>query len=391
MNVEDLFLSNEMSANRARQLLEDSVVADTRHAKKLLKVGCSGKYKQNISRDLLRRIKKRSAWPPLYWADIRIFDLKSQQTVTKRFPFLLPHELIHSLASHAKQETAIFDHTALCKQSLKHLTHVSDKLAVDPSKLVAVALWGDGVPMNFDRSQSLEVFTMLLPGLNGDNGKYRFPLTCCPKKYIVKTESKDDMLAIISWSFQCLAAGRFPNSRHDGSPWLAEDSWRKAKSLKPCARGALVEVRGDWAFYKDTFRFPQHNELLGCCWLCNICPHDRRQVGADALWRQNRLSTWDVLNRIRMEGNSVSPLFSIPFLSTQQFLVDWLHVADQGISQVFLAAVFCISYTDFLERMNNNKLHTFSKRFAITTVNIRWIAEWTILPGTCWAKERNPT
>ena len=37
MNVEDLFLSNEMSANRARQLLEDSVVADTRHAKKLLK------------------------------------------------------------------------------------------------------------------------------------------------------------------------------------------------------------------------------------------------------------------------------------------------------------------------------------------------------------------
>ena len=98
---------------------------------------------------------------------------------------------------------------------------------------------------------------------------------------------------------------------------------------------------------------------------------------------KSRLSIWDVLNRIRVEGNSVSPLLPILFLSTQQSLVDWLHVADQGISQVFLASVFLYFLHRLPGEIEQEKLHTFSKRFAITTVNIRWIADWAISPGAC--------
>ena len=34
------------------------------------------------------------------------------------------------------------------------------------------------------------------------------------------------------------------------------------------------------------------------------------------------------------------PIFNIPFLSSKQFVIDSLHVADQGISDVFLAGLF---------------------------------------------------
>ena len=144
-------------------------------------------------------------------------------------------------------------------------------MGVDASTIIATSLWGDGVPMNFDRKQSLEVLSFGLPGLEGIVHNIRFPITVVPKKYVAKGCTKDDLLTVIAWSFQHLGACIMPSARHDGEPWLATDVWRK-KTLQKAPRGALLEVKGDWAFMKETFRFPQFNELRGCCWLCSVCP-----------------------------------------------------------------------------------------------------------------------
>ena len=337
-NVADLFLTNEISGCRARQLYEDHVAADKNSVKDLLRSGSFGTCNGNVSRDLLRKLKKRTAWPPLYWAKITVFDLKKQTSTKKWMPFLLPHELLGSLIEHARDTAALYQHSGLCKQSLDHLNHCANKLGLSSSQLVAAGIWGDGVPMNFDRTQSLEVFSLALPGLVGD--VWRFPIVVVPKKYECKQTTKDDIMAVISWSFQQLAAGRYPISRHDGLQWQVTDAWRKKKNLQPLPRAVLVEVKGDWAFMKDTFRFPQHNELLGCCWLCSVRPSGIRDATSTAPWRAARLSHWQLLARIRSQGLSVSPIFGIPFLTTAQFMVDWLHVADQGISAVFLASLF---------------------------------------------------
>ena len=44
------------------------------------------------------------------------------------------------------------------------------------SRLVGVGIWGDGAPYNWDRSESVEVFTMNLPGLSGKFGRLRIPI-----------------------------------------------------------------------------------------------------------------------------------------------------------------------------------------------------------------------
>ena len=50
------------------------------------------------------------------------------------------------------------------------------------------------------------------------------------------------------------------------------------KQGNPWTQSVLVEVRGDWKFFGETFGFPKHNTKKGCCWLCECTPAQVRAV-----------------------------------------------------------------------------------------------------------------
>jgi hypothetical protein len=101
-------------------------------------------------------------------------------------------------------------------------------------------------------------------------------------------------------------------------------------------RGALVEVRGDWKFMKEVFYLPGWNENAGCCWRCNCTPADIRTVGLEAPWRQpqNRLSHWQLLQRMLQNGKRPSPLWGAPWVQSTIFKIDWLHCADTALQPI---------------------------------------------------------
>ena len=74
---------------------------------------------------------------------------------------------------------------------------------------VPVALWGDGVPCNFDRTESLGAFTLSLPGLQGPLRLLRIPLACLTKKFVIEEETSDDILEVVAWSFRISSVGFF--------------------------------------------------------------------------------------------------------------------------------------------------------------------------------------
>ena len=339
-NVLDLFLKNEISGTRTRDLCEDHEKADNNSTDDVRKAGCYGKFQGNVPRELLNKLKKRTAWPPLYWAKIRVFDLQMQIERRKWIPFLLPHEVIWSLNEHSLHKNVLFQHTSLCKQSLKHVVKCAAAMGMPAAQCIPLGMWGDGVPMNYDRTQSLDCLSFSLPGLQGSHHDLRFPITVMPKKYAVRHNTKDDIFNVVSWSLQHLAAGRFPHARHDAEPWQSSDVWRKKHSMEKLPRAILVEMRGDWAFVKECFRFPQHNETLGCCWLCGVTPSGIRNASSTAPWRLDRLSHWQVMQRLRFQGHAISPVFGIPYFQSHLDLMDWLHVADQGVSAAFLGSLF---------------------------------------------------
>jgi len=198
----------------------------------------------------------------------------------------------------------------------------------------------------------------------GPNRTLRLPLTGLSKKN-VSENTFDDILAVVTWSLEQLGNGYWPDRRHDGRPWLSTDAKRKKHATQQLGcRGALVEVRGDWKFFKEVFYLPAWNEKAGCCWRCNCTPQQIRQVGADAAWRQNenRMGHWDVVQRILANGKRPSPLWGAPWVTSSIFKIDWLHCADHGVTADFLANTMLLIMSRLDGRSNKARCATLWTR-----------------------------
>ena len=330
-NLADLFLSNDISGSRAQSAFEDAAAAGLRVFSRLAGSKHAKSKFKNASRNLKRKLLKASKWPDIFKYKVRVFDPKTQTTKQVFVPFLLIHEVLLCMTKRTSIET-LSRIDGLSKPAKDHMAWVVSQMG--HSKIIPLGLWGDGVPCNFDKSQSVEMLLWSLPGMQSP---LRIPITCINKKFVQTHDTIDDCMKIVSWSLKALAVGVMPMVGPDGER-LSGKRGKMAGQVLPQA--VLAEVRADWAFYKSTFRFPQHNELNGICFRCTCTPKDIRDVSANASWRTNRLSHWGLLERILKQGHELSPLFSAPFVKSDIFAIDWLHCADHGVTKDFLGALF---------------------------------------------------
>jgi hypothetical protein len=354
-HFEELFLSNELSAEEIRDMFEDGAALNMHGMKDFAKAGSHGKHRQNVARDMLRKSmkKNKNGWPPLYYITVPAYDTGTQTRKFVKLPLLLPHEIVYCFSRHNDNQT-LLNEDGMAECTKKHMARCRVELATP--NLIGVGLWGDGVPCNFDKSQSLEVLTLNFPGLCSDDGSsssnLRIPITAINKKFVIKSETWETVFQVISWSFGVLATGQMPSVDHLGREMTGQ---RLKWAGQACPPGVLREIRGDWAFYESVFRFPQHNENAGICWKCNCTPSNFRQVGEDAPWRQNTLSHFDLIARQLGLGLLPSSLFGCPCLRSECFLPDWLHAVDHGISPHFLASLFKYLLPKFPGRNNDER------------------------------------
>lgn len=348
-NVIDMFLSNDMSALRAQSFFEDAAAAGASGGfNRLQRAGNSGAHGKTMHRDVLRKCLKGTKWPPPYLANIRVWDPHLQQATFCIVPIMLPHEQIRAICGKSNLQ-ALLAKEGMSAEALRHLREVV--AATGASDLLGLGFWLDGTPCNWDRSQSVETVSLNFPGHTAELANLRLPVSAIMKKFMLKHDTVDDILSIVSWSLQCALDGNMPARRHDGTPWDKTDSWRKKFSGKPIGiRSAAVEVRADWACLKETFRFPGWNEKRGCCYRCNVTPAEVRNCSADATWRSpaRRLGHWGLLQMILDAGLTLSTLFSFPFFQTRCVAIDWLHCCDLGVACDFLGNLFFL----LLPKMN---------------------------------------
>lgn len=339
-NIADLFLANDISGCRTKSIFNDAKAAGLINVAGLTSSSSSNptSTRVNANRNLTKKLLKNKGWLQPYYALIRVWDRKSQKEVRKWVPFLLPHEILLSLATYNDVSDLLVT-TGMCDASRQHLASVQPP-ATD---MVGLGVWSDGCPCNYDRTQSLEVWSLNLPGLVGNAAEMRIPVCVIQKRYLVKHSTADDIMSVLAWSFQCCAVGKMPTKRHDGVAWLKLDAQRKKLSSRPLGvKGCLVEVRGDWKMYSDTFRLPTWSSNLNICWRCNATKDDVRRTGSDASWRTQRRQHYDVIQGILARGHSLPPLFACPWFQTRCFLIDWLHVADLGTTADFVGSLFSL-------------------------------------------------
>ena len=99
---------------------------------------------------------KGKGWPKLYHAKIAVFDLEKQQEVKEWIPFLLPREVVRALFARG-DFAKLLAQECLPKDCKAHLAKHCAALGCSADQIFPVGLWSDGVPCNWDRSQSIEV------------------------------------------------------------------------------------------------------------------------------------------------------------------------------------------------------------------------------------------
>ena len=210
-----------------------------------------------------KAFRKGSAWMQDYHADIRTVNPKSGREEISSLAFHNPHEIMAVLADLGTLDL-ISSKDGLDELSLEHLLHCEAKVG---ERLTGVAIWGDEVPCNWDRSESATVVSFALPGLqtHPEYKGLRIPIVALPSK-VLGAHTMHDIYLVIKWSLDVLASGQWPSARHDGSPWAKGDSQRTKPRFIP--KSVLVQVTADWKYMSSTFHFPTHNKNDGMCWVC---------------------------------------------------------------------------------------------------------------------------
>ena len=337
-NVGDLVSNNILSGRRGAELCRDADAAGAAGMQFVHRSSTesAGATANNTARFMRNFFTKRTAWPQEYRAQIRVRKRRGKPGETKSWmSFWLPHELLCTL-HHFGDDAVLADRGGLDQYSLAHMLSVDRQMQVKPLPL---GFWQDGVPVNWDRTVTLEMFTLSLPGQSGEWKSLRLPLTALLKHQIGE-HTMEDICNVIAWSLRWLALGKYPPSRHDNQAWeKGSDAKRKglAGQALPC-QAVLAQIRGDWKMFKELFKLPRWDEKSGCCFRCWVKPSEvADQVGPSAPWRRNRKTWSDVIACIWRSGCRVNPLLQAPYVSLRVIRIDWLHCGDMGCSADFQA------------------------------------------------------
>jgi len=260
-DVEDLYAENLISANRCQQLLGKAHKAGVKVLKKTVKQ----LFKKNAARSVLNRRLKNTKWPDKYWAEVRVWDKKTQSEGKQWICIHLIHELLDTIFQLGLKEV-ILSEDMLDHVGKDHMQWMRTSLGV--AELLGFGIHGDGVPCNYDRTESVEVISLNLPGVGGAYARMRIPLIVLPHSYM-SHNTFDDLMEVLAWSMRHALAGTRPVARHDGSPWLKSDMRRGKKTGDLGWNACLVEVRSDWDFLNKCFHFPAHSLGDRICWKCN--------------------------------------------------------------------------------------------------------------------------
>ena len=327
----------ELSSPQVQELAMGALSQGAHSIDAMAKAGGEGKNKGNMHRALVAAFGKTAGAPDMFYTDIPVVGGRKSP-----HPFILPHELFGTLKKERPEqfertilgpegECAKFWSSAEGKDMRSKHPVLRQRWATDLCKTVPVGLHGDGGP--FTKHDSL--YTVTWNSLLGVG-------TTTSKRYIFTVVKKSDLLAngstwaaiwkIFSWSMNALLTGKNPER-----DLLERSTGSGGSHIADGLPGALVQVRGDWAFYCEVFGFPKHNEAVNMCWMCRASTNDPQlrytNATLSAGWRSTIRSHESFLAEHAANGTAPPTLLSLATgLRLEHIMIDVLHIVDQGVA-----------------------------------------------------------
>lgn len=327
-----LYVKNKFSAPETVALARAATMAGAAGIADFGRVGQNeADPTKNAARDLMAKMLKGCSTPPLYWCTMPLYNKNTNMLDDTDMPVLLPHEVFASIVTNEH----ITDLLA-CKPEIETIRKkVCASLGLDPTQALAIGIHGDGVP--HQKRKSIEVLSWNFLS-DSCSKRILFCLIekdCCCKCGCGGRHTLEKFLEIFSWSVRCMIEGKHPSTRHDGSQFTSKDASRAKQAGKDLpAKAVLLQVRGDWSWYKQVFSFPSWSSS-SICWLCGA---DKARIpftdfSLTAAWRRARYAKGEFWRKLRDQNLEPSCLFSIPGMSLEYVCIDVLHALDLGITQ----------------------------------------------------------
>ena len=329
----------KMSSAEIQQMAEAAQGQGAKGMERLASMGASGEHPQNCFRAMKRMLGIPSGAPSMTFIDIP--TIHGEATA---HPFLLPHEFFAEyFKSNAERfASTISGSTDAALQfwrSMAQTDFVKKHLALPMTswgKTIPIGMHGDGA--SFSHQDSVYAFSWnSLIGV-GYTVQKRFVATVISKKNMVEG-TMDAIMRVLSWSCNIMLSGRTPEK-----DWLGRALKNGGAPLAGGWRGALCQVRGDWAYYCELFRFPQWNSANRMCWLCKASSTTAArawtQFGDDAGWRRSRWTHEAYVQFLRACGFAIPALLLLATgFRLEGIMIDVLHTVDQGVASHLIANV----------------------------------------------------
>lgn len=146
VGLERAFVGNLLSGSQAQKLLVDAGLPGSSKECALATRRVSSE--KNVARDLSARLMRHSSWPKPYIAKIRTHDPKrSRENPETAVSILLPHEIAAKLVLLGSKEQ-LLQRSGMDPPTRRKLESCEATMGCE---LLGLGLWGDGVPVNWDR------------------------------------------------------------------------------------------------------------------------------------------------------------------------------------------------------------------------------------------------
>ena len=148
---------------------------------------------------------------------------------------------------------------------------------------------------------------------------------------------------VISWSMRCMARGVWPSRRHDDSPWSELDRKHRMSPATPLPKAALLQLRGDWEWMTQCFRFRTAGQDR-FCWMCEACkaagPNCYLDMRPNAPHRATCISHQQYIQACIREAQEPSTIFRVPGFQIDYATVDAMHAGDSGVFPDAVGSIF---------------------------------------------------
>lgn len=206
---------------------------------------------------------------------VRVKDGEVEQ---RSLPMILPHELLGALHSRSHEEfkrrvmgpsNSLGEFWENSRGSEWFESHpFRDDILRSPAESIGLRLHGDDAPAYHNSG----IFVLQCCGCTTKlpSAFSRLLVMCIPSSVIIKGVTLEPLLQVLRWSFECMAAGKYPSQDHNGEdfPKTAERAKQAGLDIAGAYRFYYAQTVGDWKWLKEEFRMAQHYNATECCFKC---------------------------------------------------------------------------------------------------------------------------